>query len=154
MSEAKGNDAQFNYLISIFGVIAGCAILYSIYHKMLILESIYHTQVKIAWITALSLSVTFGLLWLWNKIVEFTDEKNEPPAPNQILVGMIEKTNEPLYIDEETRTYHTEVVASTGGGKTEGFTLPWCFNDIKNGRGLLIIDGKPEEHFLKRIYGM
>jgi hypothetical protein len=110
MSEAKGNDAQFNYLISIFGVIAGCAILYSIYHKMLILESIYHTQVKIAWITALSLSVTFGLLWLWNKIVEFTDEKNEPPAPNQILVGMIEKTNEPLYIDEETRTYHTEVV--------------------------------------------
>jgi TonB-dependent SusC/RagA subfamily outer membrane receptor len=36
---------------------------------------------------------------------------------------------------------HTQVVGTTNAGKTESVILPWAIDDIKNGRGLILIDG-------------
>ena len=47
---------------------------------------------------------------------------------------------------------HTQVVGTTNAGKTESVIVPWAVDDIKKGRGLLIIDGKSDRSLLDKLY--
>ncbi len=58
----------------------------------------------------------------------------------------------PIYLPEKERTTHAQVIGSTGTGKTESVILPWIIQDIKNGRGVLIVDGKSDSFFLNKLY--
>jgi conjugal transfer pilus assembly protein TraD len=154
MSENKGNNGQSDFIIWVIGAIAGVGVLYGLYQKILI-YSFYHTKaIRYVAVSAMIGALFIVIAYFYNKAIELVYGGNfKLKNPDQILVGLIEGTNKPLLIDEEGRTYHTEVVGSTGTGKTEGVNLPWIFDDIENKRGIIIVDGKPEEKFLERVYG-
>jgi type IV secretory pathway TraG/TraD family ATPase VirD4 len=72
-----------------------------------------------------------------------TDRKNanEKPVnlgkyPIQIVPGLILPT--------EDRFVHTQVIGSTGSGKTRFVFLPWIQQDIRNGAGVFIFDIKAD----------
>jgi len=66
---------------------------------------------------------------------------NKYKKPGYILVGLAEG-KQPVYMEDKRRTEHVEVIGSTGGGKTESVIYTGIKQDIENGKGLLLIDGK------------
>lgn len=48
----------------------------------------------------------------------------------------------PLYMSDELRCGHVQIVGTTGRGKTESVILPWLVRDIRQGKSALLIDGK------------
>ncbi|MGZ3772736.1 MAG: type IV secretory system conjugative DNA transfer family protein [Pseudobdellovibrionaceae bacterium] len=62
------------------------------------------------------------------------------------------KSKTPVYIPLSSRRMHAEVVGTTNAGKTESVLLPWMIDDIKNGRGLILIDGKSDRTLLDKLY--
>jgi len=57
-----------------------------------------------------------------------------------------------LYLTDEARCSHVQVIGSTGRGKTKSVVIPWTIRDLKRGKSVIIIDGKgstdlPEEIF-------
>lgn len=59
---------------------------------------------------------------------------------------------ERVHIKESFRRMHTQVVGTTNAGKTESVIIPWAINDIKNGRGFLMVDGKADSDLLDKLY--
>ncbi len=57
-----------------------------------------------------------------------------------------------VYIKQSFRRMHTQVIGTTNAGKTESIILPWAIDDIKKGRGLLIMDGKSDRSLLDKLY--
>lgn len=155
MSE-KGNDRQADLIIFGAAAIGGIFALYGAFLKLSQGFTYHPILFKRLGVSVLIAGVGILLAWAYNSLIELAREKpnnTEPKPSDPILVGNIEGSGKPLYINPAARTYHTQVIGSTGSGKTEGITLPWIFDDIAKGRGLMIVDGKPEEQFLKRVYG-
>ncbi|MGE3386014.1 MAG: type IV secretory system conjugative DNA transfer family protein [Bdellovibrionales bacterium] len=57
-----------------------------------------------------------------------------------------------VYIKQSFKRMHTQVVGTTNAGKTESVIIPWAVDDIKKGRGLLMIDGKSDSGLLNKLY--
>ncbi|MBL7545138.1 MAG: type IV secretory system conjugative DNA transfer family protein [Bdellovibrionaceae bacterium] len=83
------------------------------------------------------------------------DLENEVLTPQNgeeaIFAGVSSK-GKPVYIKQAFRRMHTQVVGTTNAGKTESVILPWAIDDIKKGRGLLMIDGKSDSSLLDKLY--
>jgi hypothetical protein len=47
---------------------------------------------------------------------------------------------------------HTQVIGTTNAGKTESVVLPWAIQDIEQGRGLVLIDGKSDRGILDKLW--
>lgn len=60
---------------------------------------------------------------------------------------------ENVFIKPIQRAMHTQVVGTTNAGKTESVILPWAIQDLRDGRGLLLIDGKADNSLLNKLYG-
>lgn len=58
----------------------------------------------------------------------------------------------PLYISDEMRSLHVECVGTTGTGKSASFIFPWAYQDIKRGKGVIIIDAKGDVDFFEKLY--
>lgn len=71
---------------------------------------------------------------------------------NKVYIGQSLDTGKPLYLTNDQRQMHCEVVGSTGTGKTESFLLPVLAHDIAHGKGAVIIDGKGDLELLNRIH--
>ncbi len=61
-------------------------------------------------------------------------------------------SHEALHLTTDLRTRHTQVIGTTSCGKSESVILPWAIQDIQNGGGLIIVDGKADKSFLDKIY--
>lgn len=57
-----------------------------------------------------------------------------------------------VWIKPKQRTMHTQVIGTTNAGKTESVILSWIIQDILNGRGLMLVDGKPDKALLEKLY--
>ena len=57
-----------------------------------------------------------------------------------------------VFIKPRQRSMHTQVIGTTNAGKTESVILPWAIQDIKAGRGLLLIDGKADNSLLNKLW--
>lgn len=57
-----------------------------------------------------------------------------------------------VYIKTQQRAMHTQVVGTTNAGKTESVILPWAIQDIQQGRGLILIDGKSDRGLLDKLW--
>ncbi len=110
-------------------------------------------------LVALCLSL-FAALTLWKvqrsvqKIKDTREVKtrlHRQTAPDSIYLGKSAE-NDPVYIPLSTRRMHTQVVGTTNAGKTESVILPWAIEDIRNGRGLILIDGKSDRGLLDKLY--
>lgn len=58
----------------------------------------------------------------------------------------------PVWIKTSQRSMHTQVIGTTNAGKTESLILPWAIQDIEQGRGMLLIDGKADRGLLEKIW--
>lgn len=59
---------------------------------------------------------------------------------------------ERVFIKPGQRAMHTQVIGTTNAGKTESVILPWAIQDIQQGRGLILIDGKADRSLLEKLY--
>lgn len=75
----------------------------------------------------------------------------ENPGEDSIFAGFSEKGIR-VHIKQSFRRMHTQVIGTTNAGKTESVILPWAIDDIKKGRGLLIVDGKSDRSLLDKLY--
>lgn len=64
----------------------------------------------------------------------------------------ISSDQKPVHINLSYRRMHAQVVGTTNAGKTESVIVPWAVNDIENGRGLILIDGKADKILLNKLY--
>lgn len=103
-------------------------------------------------------SATAGVSWILYKRFQQDASKKEvetrllrPTTADSIFLGK-SSDNQAVYIPLGARRMHTQVVGTTNAGKTESVILPWAIDDIKNGRGLILIDGKSDKGLLDKLY--
>jgi len=70
---------------------------------------------------------------------------------NRSYLGESFNTGKPIYLTNDQRLMHTEVVGSTGTGKTESVLLPILTQDIVHGKGAIVIDGKGDRELFEKI---
>jgi hypothetical protein len=83
------------------------------------------------------------------------DQKRKQEAEKRVIapdVGAVyagqSAEGEQVYIKPAQRAMHTQVIGTTNAGKTESVILPWAIQDIEQGRGLILIDGKADRGLL------
>ena len=74
-------------------------------------------------------------------------EKND-----DVLIGINKDNKKPFYLTDQERLRHTQVIGSTGFGKTESVLIPMFENDIRKGNGLMLLDAKADEDLVKAVY--
>jgi len=90
---------------------------------------------------------------LWNWYAKRAQENGVTEADDtSVCLGVDTETGQPVHMKQSFRTMHTQVIGTTNAGKSESIVLPWATQDIKNGSGLLIIDGKSEAAFINKLY--
>ena len=68
-----------------------------------------------------------------------------------VYCGLTDDKRE-VFIKTKQRSMHTQVIGTTNAGKTESVILPWAIQDIQQGRGLILIDGKADNALLEKIH--
>lgn len=116
----------------------------------------------IKWRIAIALVIT-GLILMaflmlkkkWLALFKEKDLENDVIKPKEnedaVYAGMSD-SGKSVFIKQTFRRMHTQIVGTTNAGKTESVILPWAIDDIKKGRGLLMIDGKSDSNLLDKLY--
>lgn len=99
---------------------------------------------------AFVLVVVFALTKSWNRHLEKV-QRSLARSDGEIYFGTSVQGEE-LFLSQDMRTRHTQVIGTTSSGKSESVILPWAIQDIQNGAGLIIVDGKADKAFLDKIY--
>jgi len=106
-------------------------------------------------ISAVILFAFIKLKKKWLSLYEERDIENDVIKPKDsedaVYAGISDK-GKSVFIKQTFRRMHTQVVGTTNAGKTESVILPWAIDDIKKGRGLLMIDGKSDSNLLDKLY--
>ena len=72
-------------------------------------------------------------------------------SSNDVFVGLDRLNGEPVTLEEGALLKHCQVIGSTGFGKSASVLLPMLESHIKNGRGMILIDGKGEMDLLDQV---
>lgn len=72
-------------------------------------------------------------------------------AEGSVFCGTTDQKEE-VHIKTRQRAMHTQVIGTTNAGKTESVILPWAIQDIEQGRGLILIDGKSDRSLLYKLW--
>jgi type IV secretory pathway TraG/TraD family ATPase VirD4 len=72
----------------------------------------------------------------------------------QVYLGDSFLSSRPLFLKNDQREMHMQVIGSTGTGKTESVLLPMLAHDIDHGKGAIVIDGKGDLELLDRIHAI
>jgi type IV secretory pathway TraG/TraD family ATPase VirD4 len=86
------------------------------------------------------------------KNLELIEKAILGPAEGAVFCGHTDK-KEKVFIKTKQRSMHTQVIGTTNAGKTESVILPWAIQDIQQGRGLILIDGKADNSLLEKLWG-
>jgi len=70
----------------------------------------------------------------------------------QAYLGESFSRSHSIFLTNDQREMHMQVVGSTGTGKTESVLLPMLTHDINHGKGAIVIDGKGDLELLDRIH--
>lgn len=97
-----------------------------------------------------------GLRWVFQKLICVLDklkfeEQILGNAPGAVFSGATNDRKK-VFIKTKQRVMHTQVIGTTNAGKTESIILPWAIQDIFQGRGLVLIDGKADKGLLDKLY--
>lgn len=150
-NEEKGGD---HFLM----VIGGLFFLGALINK---LSRWFDVWIRSPWNQALLAAlagITAGFLILWAG--RKRDENHKKRKQEAAVLGHEEgavycgKTSqrEPVFIKPRQRAMHTQIVGTTNAGKTESVILPWAIQDIQQGRGLILIDGKADRSLLDKLW--
>jgi len=104
-------------------------------------------------ILGLFAALALGAAKLWNFFITRAQE-NSITAEDElsVLLGADTDSGRPVHLKQPFRTMHAQVIGTTNAGKSESVILPWAISDIKNGSGVLIIDGKSDASFVTKLY--
>ncbi|MGE4130523.1 MAG: type IV secretory system conjugative DNA transfer family protein [Bdellovibrionales bacterium] len=99
---------------------------------------------------------TPALCWLSGRIASWHKKMKSKNAviakdDGSVFCGVTDK-GEAVYIKTKQRAMHTQVIGTTNAGKTESVILPWAIQDIEQGRGLILIDGKADRSLLDKLW--
>lgn len=153
MSNNKSEMSDRGFLVLTMAL--GTAVAWLRY-KVQIVSFIVNWRIAVA--MAITLGVIACLIYLRGKIRAKNKEhesENEiitPVEGEDCLFAGLSTNGKNVYVKQPFRKMHTQVVGTTNAGKTESVILPWAIDDIKKGRGLLIIDGKSDMSLLNKLY--
>lgn len=128
----------------------------------------WETSVKLSFFFLLYLAITLpvflSIAYLNQEAKPFKRESlKKDPGPewmriqrlnsnyHKVYLGHGYNMGKPLYLTNDQRQMHCEVVGSTGTGKTESVLLPMLAHDIAHGKGAIIIDGKGDLELRNKI---
>lgn len=151
MADNDGSQGGFEKFV--FGGIA-LLFLYKMSEKAIMLLQV--PKIRLAVIVGLSGFLILLGVFIAEKLVKlFKDMKQERSIlgkdKDSVFCGTTSEKKE-VWIKPRQRTMHTQVIGTTNAGKTESVILPWAVQDIINGRGLLLIDGKADNSLIDKLY--
>jgi hypothetical protein len=113
----------------------------------------YHDRIVLSSKAVAIVLLTFFALWTRNKFVSWRSKKAITQKDStSVLLGMDSLSKALIYLKEALRAAHMQVIGTTDAGKTFGLVQPMIAQDIEQGRGLMVIDGKADRDFLGQIY--
>ena len=155
MSEKKKSDGTSDSFLAFIGSVFLMFLIWNKYKYVALALYLKYRILIALTLTTLLLGI-YGLIK--RKIKKRLDTKNEesliigkPDDENSVFVGL-SKTLKRVYFRDSYRRMHIQVVGTTNAGKTESVILPLAIDDIKKGRGLLIVDGKSDRGLLDKLY--
>ncbi len=100
--------------------------------------------------------LTVFFYWIARKREKFVLAKKQKSSviefdKDSVYCGQTTKDEE-VFIKTKQRVMHAQVIGTTNAGKTESVILPWAIQDIEQGRGLLLIDGKSDRSLLNKLW--
>lgn len=113
----------------------------------------YQRQIVLcAWGGAIA-AAGIGIAVLWNIYVKrrSAEAVTEKDATS-VFLGVEAGTKKELHLKEAFRPSHMQVIGTTDAGKTTSIVMPCVAQDIEQGRGFMILDGKAERGLLNQIY--
>lgn len=117
------------------------------FHYRVVIALILTTAIMAIYLKLKSMYYTKRLpIMIENEVLGKSDTEDS------VFAGFSDKGKK-VFIKPSMRRMHTQIVGTTNAGKTESVILPWAIDDIKNDRGLLIIDGKSDRSLLDKLYG-
>lgn len=110
------------------------------------------TALILVLVTVIILSFSF----LKEKLDSFTESRERDKSilghdKDSVYCGKTEKKEE-VWVKPNQRIMHTQIVGTTNAGKTESVIIPWAVDDIRRGRGLIIVDGKADNSLLDKLW--
>jgi hypothetical protein len=147
----KPGDSQGQlYLV---GLLLLLAVMSKVWPKLAFLWEVHKFTIILSlWAGALSL-LALGLGAVWNWYAKRSQENGITEKDStSVLLGNDAGSGRPVHLKESFRTMHTQVIGTTNAGKTESVILPCALQDIENGSGVLIIDGKADAPFINKLY--
>lgn len=149
-----GEEKDDSGFLIIIGIFALSAILTQNNSKLYVMVT------DVRFITASVLVLLMVCVWfgakLWSRFKTRKTKKQSwakviGQSKGAVYCGLTDKA-EHVFLKESQRSMHTQVIGTTNAGKTESVILPWAIQDLTQGRGLIIIDGKADRGILDKIY--
>ncbi len=124
--------------------------------RIQILFFYYHFRYLVAFL------ISVATLFIFTKVIDLIKKSREPNvlekqtlAPSatddSVYMGQTDRS-QPVHFKESFRRMHIQIVGTTNAGKTESVIVPLAVDDMKKGRGLIIIDGKSDRSLLNKLY--
>lgn len=154
MNEKPLEPGDFALLL-LFVITPVCMLLYYHFLRATGIASVLFSK-PFAWkfivaaFVVLILSAAFQLSKWWNGHLSKI-RNSSLKSDGEIYLGSTNDGDE-IHLTTEMRTRHTQLIGTTSSGKSESVILPWAIQDIQNGAGIVIVDGKADKSFLDKIY--
>ena len=155
MSEKKKSDGTSDSFLAFAGSIF---LIILIWNKYKYAALAWYLKYRIPLALGLTVLIISIYMFIKRKVKVRLNAKNEesliigkPDDENSVFVGL-SKSLKSVYFRDSYRRMHIQVVGTTNAGKTESVILPLAIDDIKKGRGLLIVDGKSDRGLLDKLY--
>lgn len=136
----------------------GLLFLYKLYMRFMVWWRVWISDsAHYYWTIAITIIVINGFLFNGWKKTLLLREKN---LKKKGILGKSETSvycgesdlREWIYISTKQRAMHCQIIGTTNAGKTESVILPWAIQDMSQGRGLILIDGKADNTLIEKLY--
>jgi hypothetical protein len=150
----KGIEPKDLLLLWLAGLLVGVSILYRLGTWFKVWALLPSHQLLLA--LGLGTFMTGMATWVFQKRDAVLEKRKREEAVLSSAEGSVYcgKTDqgEEVHIKPKQRAMHTQVIGTTNAGKTESVILPWAIQDIEQGRGLILIDGKADRSLLDKLW--
>ena len=149
--KSSGNDI---YFLCVAGLFFAMALMKRIqrWYRVWILHADH--QLMVAGFCGLIASSAAA--WIATKCVAIREKRKREmavtgPAPDAVYCGKTIE-GEDVFTKPYQRVMHAQVIGTTVAGKTESVVVNWGVQDIEQGRGLILIDGKADRSLLDKLW--
>ncbi len=156
MADKNNETSQFSdqSLLWGAGIIFGLMLLNKIYNFLNVwLREPQGQRISLGVCVLLLTPLFYWMMRKWEYNLKKRDQEQGVigKAVGSVFCGVTDK-KEDVHIKTRQRAMHTQVIGTTNAGKTESVILPWAIQDIEQGRGLILIDGKSDRSLLDKLW--